>query len=246
MGRYGVLLIGGLRTHAEFHGPSFAADPRCRIIAVADEQDVSEYRAGLNRLFAHQMGVPYIDDLDHALAREDVHIVSMCADVERRARVGVKCVSAGKHVYFDKPLAGSVADANAIADAVERAGVVTQVGTMIHTTWARAAKEALQQNAVGTLLGIHADMLLAKGKPGTVPALEARQESAAPDRYTFVDSKRELFDMGLYPISAVNWITGKRVKSVFGVTGNYFFAEHAANGTEDFGVPRLSSWRDVC
>ncbi len=234
MAKYGVLLIGGNRTHQEGYGRAFAEDPRCEVVAVADERDIPDYRAGLHRLLASELGVPYIDDLDRALARDDVDIVSTCADVERRGRVGVKCARAGKHVYLDKPLAGSVEDARAIADAVEKAGVRSQMFTQIAWPWAQAAKAAVQRGAVGRLLAINADMLMAKGRPGTVPAGLVRKERGTVDRFTFVEAKRELFDMGVYSVSLVHWLSGQRVKTVYGTTGNYFFQEHASHGIEDF------------
>ena len=150
MAKYGVLLIGGNRTHQEGYGRAFAADPRCEVVAVADERGIPDYRAGLHRLLASELGVPYIDDLDRALARNDVDIVSTCADVERRGRVGVKCAQAGKHVYLDKPLAGSVEDARAIADAVEKASVRSQMFTQIAWPWAQAGHGARGAGAQGT------------------------------------------------------------------------------------------------
>lgn len=234
--KYGVLLIGGNRTHQEGYGRAFADDPRCEIVAVSDEKDIPEYRAGLGRLLASELGVPYIADLDQALSCEDVHIVSMCADIERRGRVGKACAQAGKHIYLDKPLAGNVEDARAIADAVDETGVQSQMFTQINWPWAQRAKTAVENGAVGKLLGVHADMLMAKGPPGTVPAGFLRKEQQAPEQYTFVEAKRELFDMGVYPISMVHWLSNQRVKTVFGITGNYFFKEHASHNIEDFGV----------
>ena len=38
--KYGVLLIGGYRTHQENYARMFAADPRCQLIACSDEPDV--------------------------------------------------------------------------------------------------------------------------------------------------------------------------------------------------------------
>ena len=68
MGKYGVVAIGGNRTHQEGYAREFAADPRCELIAVADEPGLPEYREGLNRLLASELGVPYLA-LDDALAR---------------------------------------------------------------------------------------------------------------------------------------------------------------------------------
>ena len=231
-----MLLVGGNRTHQETYGRAFAEDPRCCVVAVSDESDVPAYRTELNRLLAAELGVPYIDDLDPALARDDVHIVSTCADIERRGRVGTACALAGKHVYFDKPLAGNVAHALAIADAVAQSGVRSQMFTHTGWPWAQAAKAAVDAGEVGELLAVHADMLMAKGRPGTAPAGRVRRETESPERFTFVEAKRELFDMGVYPVSMIHWLTGRRVRSVSGITANYFFAEHAALDIEDFGA----------
>ena len=236
MSKYGVLLVGGKRTHQENYGRAFASDPRCCVVGVTDEPGLPLYRDSLNRTLASELGVPYLEDLDGALARDDVDIVSMCADVERRGRIGPKCALAGKHLYLDKPLAGSVRDAESIAEAVEKARVRSQMFSFITSHWARAAKLALEKNEVGKLTGLHADMLQAKGVPGTAPEDSVRVESEGPECYTFVDAKRELFDMGVYSVGLVLWLTGMRAKTVYGMTGNYFFAEHQARDVEDFGA----------
>ncbi len=235
MAKFGVVAVGGNRTHLEGYVRSFVADPRCELIAVADEPGLPEYREGLNRLLASELGVPYLQ-LEEVLARDEVHIMCICADIERRGRVARLCAGAGKHIYLDKPLAGSVEDARTIADAADAAGVVNQMFTQVTTVWASAARQALDSGEMGDLLAIHCDMLMAKGRPGTVPDGTVRQERPSDGRFTFVEAKRELFDMGVYPISLITWLTGQRVRTVYGITGNYFFKEHAALGVEDFGA----------
>ena len=239
MGKYGVVAIGGNRTHQEGYAREFAADPRCELIAVADEPNLPGYREGLNRLLASELGVPYLS-LDDALARDDIHIIDNCADVERRGRVGVKAVEAGKHLFMDKPLAASVEDAHMMADAADRAGVVTQMFSQVTTSWARAAKATVDSGRIGKVQALHCDMLMAKGKPGTVPPGTVRREKPSSGVFTHVAAKRELFDMGVYPIALVHWLSGQRVKTVYGITGNYFFKEHAALDIEDYGALALT------
>lgn len=240
MTEYGVLLVSGMRTHQEGHAAAFNAHPHCKVVAVADEIDVPELRSELNRKLAEQFGVPYIADLDEALALEDVQIVSMCADVERRGRVASRCALAGKHLYLDKPLAGTVEDARTIADAVQRAGVKAQMYSSIRSPFAQAAKKAVVSGEIGELKSVHAEVVFAKGRPGTVPNGTVRQEKEVVGRFTFVEAKREMFDIGVYAVALVHWLTGKKVESVFGITGNYVFAEHASHDIEDFGTMGLS------
>ena len=42
--KYGVLLLGGNRTHQENYALSFAQDARCRLVAFADEPDAPPER----------------------------------------------------------------------------------------------------------------------------------------------------------------------------------------------------------
>ena len=237
--RYGVVAVGGNRTHLENYARQFAADPRCELKAVADQPGLPEYREGLNRLLAAELELPYLA-LEQALALEGVDIAINCADVERRAPVAVAILQAGKHLYADKPLAGTREAAREIAAAAAAAGVTTQMFTQVRTSWAQRARAAIDQGITGTVQAVHCDMLMAKGRPGTVAPGTVRRERAGDGRFTFVTAKRELFDMGVYPIALVQWLTGRRVAEVYAMTGNYFFAEHAALDLEDYGALALT------
>jgi predicted dehydrogenase len=237
---YGVLLLGGQRTHQENYARCFAADARCRLIAAADERDIPAERLELNRRLAEELRIPYISDLNEALAREDVHIVSLCVENERRGRVGVKCAEAGKHLYLDKPPAMTVEDAQAIKAAVQKAGVRSQMFSYMHAPWAQAAQRALMRGAVGELRAIHCDVHFAKGHTGTAPIGRKRVEKPTVERYTFVEAKREMFDVGVYAVAMTTWLSQRRVKTVFGATANYFFKEHLACDIEDFGALALT------
>ena len=235
-GKYGVLVLGGRRTHQESYAHCFADDERCELIAASDELDAPPEYVKLNRQLAEDLQIPYISNLDEALARDDVDIVSSCVQNERRGRVNVKCAEAGKHLYLDKPLAMSVEDAQAITAAVEKAGICNQMFSNMHTPWAQAAKKALDEGEIGELRAIHCDVLFAKGHVGTAPVGRKRIERPTVDRYTFIEAKREMFDVGVYPVSLINWLTQTRVKTVFGTTANFFFEEHISCGIEDFGA----------
>ena len=234
--KYGVLLLGGYRTHQEMYSRYFAAEPRCRLVAFSDERDAPPERVELGRAFARDFGLPYIPDLDEALARDDIHIVSLCVEQERRGRVGVRCAEMGKHLYLDKPMAMRLEDAQAIVKAVKKAGVRSQMYSNVLSSWARSAKQALESGEIGELRAIHCDLLFAKGNAGTAPVGHKRKQKAPLERYCFVEGKPELFAVGVYPVAMINWLTKKAVKTVFGKTANYFFKEHIACDIEDFGT----------
>ena len=235
-GKYGVLLVGGGMSHQENYGPGFAADPRAKIVAVADEPDVAPRRHELNSDFARQMGVEYLPDLDAALARDDVHIVSNCAAFERRARVGVRAVEAGKHLYIDKPLAVTREEGRALVEAVDRAKVHSQMFSQVGLPWAQRAQLAVRGGGLGELRALHCDLLFAKGHPGTADLSKPRQEKYPPERFSFPDVKREVWTTAVYSLVFFRWLTGRRFESVYAVTGNYFFAQHQQADVEDFGA----------
>jgi len=234
--KYGVLLVSGSHTHQEGYAEAFAADPRCKLIAVTDESDVDANRRKLNEQLAWALNVPYLPDLAKALARPDVHIVSICAPPERRGRIAVQCAQAGKHLYLDKSLAPKLAEAYAIAAAVQKAGVKSHMFSMIPQPWSQEAKRLLTDGKLGKLLAIHADAFFAKGKTGTAKPGTPRKEEYPPERQQLVEAKREFDNVAVYPLALIRWLTGKKFQSVHGVTGNYFFQEHQKHNVEDFGL----------
>ena len=233
---FGVLLVTGAHTHQENYAEDLAADPRCRLIGVTDERDVAPRRSALNERLAAQLGIPFLPDLDEALSRDDVQIVSVCAEPERRAGLMVRCAEAGKHLYLDKPMTASVDEADAVAGAVRTAGVVSQMFSQVRSSASARVRRLVESGSLGRLRAIHFDLTFAKGPAGTVPIDSPRSEHETPERFELVDSKRELYNVGVYPLVLLHWLLDCRVRRVWAVTANYFFAEHKRNDMEDYAV----------
>jgi predicted dehydrogenase len=234
--RYGILCVTGGRTHQESYALAFAADPRARIVAVTDEADVDAGRRELNERLAKRLGVPYIADLAAALARPDVSVCSICAPPDRRGRIALRCAEAGKHLYLDKPLSPTFEEAAALVAAARKAGIRTHMLTMVTQPWARAARRLVQEGSLGRVTAMHADCFFAKGLPGTAALGARRKEESPARRHQLTDVKRELDNVGIYPITLVHWLTGRRFESVFCVTANYFFGRYQQRDVEDFGL----------
>jgi myo-inositol 2-dehydrogenase / D-chiro-inositol 1-dehydrogenase len=234
--RYGILLVTGSHTHQENYGAAFAADRRCRIVALSDEAKVDRRRRELNERLAKQFNVPYVPDLDKALESREVNVVSVCAPPERRGRIAVRCAEAGKHLYLDKSLAPQLREADDIVAAVQKARVKSHMFSFISQPWAREAKRVLESGRPGRLLAIHADTFFAKGVTGTARLGSRRREEFPPQRHQLVEAKREMDNCGVYPITLIRWLTGRRFRTVHCITANYFFQEHQKANVEDFGV----------
>lgn len=236
---YGLLLVAGNQTHQENYARAFAADPRCRLVGLTDEAEIPERRRELNAELAGELGIPVLPNLADALQREDVDIVCVCPEPERRGRLAVRCAEAGKHVYIDKPLTSNAADAYTIVSAVKQSGKRSQMFSLVRSSIAQRAKRIIESGKLGTLVGLHCELMFAKGVAGTADLSQPRVEKSSADRFTFIDSKRELYCVGLYPLVLFQWLTGGHVTSVYGTTSNYFFAEHQRNDVEDFSCLML-------
>ena len=242
---YGVLLVSGDHTHQPGYAESLASDKRCKLIGLTDEADVSPRRGKRNGQLAQRLGIPLLGDLPAALARKDVHIVSVCAEPARRGRIVVQAAEAGKHLYLDKPLAGSLSDCDAIVAAAEKAGVVHHMFSQVHAANAERVRQVVQSGELGPLAAIHFDLCFAKGHGGRAKLGKPRRETPVPKRFELADSKRELSNVGVYPLVMLLWLLGQNIRSVFATTGNYFFEEHQKNDMEDFGQILLSLDGDV-
>jgi predicted dehydrogenase len=232
---FGILLVAGDYTHQVNYAEAFRADHRCRLIGLTDAADVPPRRKALNEQFARRLGIPLLPDLDAALRREDVHVVSICAEPERRCPLLVQAARAGKHLYLDKPLASSLAEVDAALAAIREAGVLSQMWSLVHTGHVDRVKEAVRAGQTGELIAMHQDLCFAKGQAGTAVPGRPRHEAHTPRQFELPDSKRELTNVGVYPLVQLLWLTGRRVRRVCAMTGDYFFREHQQNDMEDFG-----------
>ena len=232
---YGVLLVSGDHTHQPGYAGSLAADKRCKLVGLTDETNITPRRRRLNEQLARRLGIPVLPDLNQALKRDDVHVVSVCAEPKRRGRIIVQAAQAGKHLYLDKPLAGSLADSEAIVRAVQKSDVVSHMWSQVRSDAAVRLREVIRSGRLGELTAIHLDLSFAKGLAGTAQLGKTRRESRSPGQYELFDSKRELSNVGVYPLVTLFWLLGRKVHRVSATTGNYFFKEHQKNNMEDFG-----------
>jgi predicted dehydrogenase len=83
---------------------------------------------------AEPLAASLTDDYDAFLDGLDLVVVALPA--ESHALYGLKAIRAGAHVYVEKPLAVTLADADALTDAARKAGVVGACGHQERVTFA--------------------------------------------------------------------------------------------------------------
>lgn len=95
-------------------------------------------------------GVRAFEDLDELIAEVDV--VDLCVPTDLHHGMTLRAAAAGRHVLCEKPIALSLADARAMIDACERAGVRLFVAQVLRFfPQYRAAAEAVRAGHLGEL-----------------------------------------------------------------------------------------------
>ena len=90
-------------------------------------------------------------DADGVLAREDIDGVVITAPARCHTELVVAAAAAGKHVFVEKPMAITMADAERAIAAADEAGVVVQVGFNRRCAPGfAAARKAIDDDEVGT------------------------------------------------------------------------------------------------
>ncbi|HEX6941144.1 MAG TPA: Gfo/Idh/MocA family oxidoreductase [Longimicrobiales bacterium] len=91
-------------------------------------------------------------DWRDVVARPDVDIVDICTPGDTHAEIAIAAAEAGKVVFCEKPLANTVAEAEAMLDAVRRAGVLHMVCHNYRRAPAVAlAKRLIDEGRLGTI-----------------------------------------------------------------------------------------------
>src|SRR5579871_6441478 len=117
MERFGCALIG-TGAWGRLVAAEIAHIAGLTLVGVAD-QDHARAQAAAQALSADAFAT-----VDDALTDERVQAVAIAVPNDRHAEVAHAALSAGKHVLLEKPMALTVHDAEAVASAAQRRGVV--------------------------------------------------------------------------------------------------------------------------
>ena len=149
------------------HAFGFALAPKAfdlpvgiRLHTVADVTDEAAERA------AHAYGFDQATaDWRALVASPEIDIVSVTTPNALHKEMALAAIAAGKHVYCEKPLAPSVADAREMTEAAAAAGVRTQVGfNYLCNPMVRRARDMIAAGELGVIRsyrGIHAEDCMA-------------------------------------------------------------------------------------
>lgn len=136
--------IVGAGNRGQKHAEEYGALEEADVVAVAD---VDEEAA---TTLASEVGASVYGDYRELLEDASLDAVSVCVHNNLHRPVTVDAADAGCHVFCEKPMAATYADAKAMADACEAAGVHLGVQNVeLFTPETQAARRLIDQGELG-------------------------------------------------------------------------------------------------
>ena len=152
-------------------------------------------------------------DWREVIDRDDIDVVDIVTPGDSHAEIAIAALSAGKHVLCEKPLANTVEEAQAMADAAERAaakGVFAMVGfTYRRVPAATFARDLVARGAVGDIRQVRASYLQDWLTDAEAPLTWRMKKELA--------GSGALGDIGAHAVDLAQFITGQKVTSVSGI-----------------------------
>lgn len=204
--RLGVAVIGA-GVMGERHARVFAELPDTELVSVAD---VDEARAAD---LGARFGVRGFASAEEAIARNGVHLVSICTSDQAHVEPCRLAARAGKHILLEKPLATTVPDAQQIIDLCQQAGILLMVGHIL-----RFDPRYVEAHDVAS-----------RGRLGEIIHVYARRNNVKASGRRIAGRTNVAFFLGVHDIDAMRWCVGAEVCKVYALARTKVLAE--------FGTP---------
>ncbi|WP_210530433.1 Gfo/Idh/MocA family protein [Rubellimicrobium arenae] len=130
------VLVAGLGNMGLSHALAYAHNPDFEIVGLVNRSPVD--------LPPELAGHEILQDYHEALRRLAPDLVCIATYSDSHADYAVAALEAGAHVFVEKPLATTVADAQRVAEAAQRTGKKVVVGYILrhHPSWIRLIEES--------------------------------------------------------------------------------------------------------
>jgi predicted dehydrogenase len=206
VGMVGYAFMGAVHAHAWRSAHRFFDLPLTPALTVLSGRNETAATSAADRF-----GFAEVETDWHALVeRPDIDLIDICTPGDLHAQIAIAALNAGKHVLCEKPLANSVAEAEAMSAAADSAaaqGVVAMCGYTYRRTPALAlAKQLVESGRLGSIRHVRAqylqDWLSDENSPMTW-RLEAEHAGSGA-----------LGDIGAHLIDTAQWLTGQSITGV--------------------------------
>jgi predicted dehydrogenase len=215
---------------AQKHFAAYAAIPEAELVACADLNEAAARKS------AAEYQIPHCyQRYEELLQRDDIDAIDVCLHNNLHRPVTLAAFAAGKHVYCEKPMAGSYADARAMWDAAEQSGKKLHIQlSTLYANETRAAKELIDLGELGQIYHARSSSARRRGRPfvdGYGSTNFVQKQHAAGGA---------LYDMGVYHIAQLLYLmSNPDVERVSGKTYQHLEMDPARRAHSNYDVEEL-------
>ncbi len=200
----------------------YVADCTEQSVRVASVADLSHVAA--QRLASRWQGARALESAEEIIADPSIDAVWICTPTAMHRQACIAAARAGKHIFCEKPLAMTAAEASEMAAAIKASGVISQVGLVLRFSPVyNVIKAMFAEKDVGRLLSV-----------------TMRDDQDFPTRGAHASAWRNdpsltaggtLIEHSVHDFDLLTWMFGP-VTSLYCRTRNL----NGADGVEDFGA----------
>ena len=190
---------------ATTHANSYQEIPDAEVVAVASLGDDREAFAA-----EHAPDADVYDDAEKMMDEADITVVDVCTPTPTHRPLVEAAAERGLDAFCEKPLARTAADADAIVDAVEDAGITFMTGHVLRYFPEYAeAKRRIDAGEIGALGTLHTERLSSPPRYGSNSWFGDTAQSGGV-----------LLDMAIHDFDYLRWVVGD-VERVFARTAEW-------------------------
>ncbi|MDZ4720482.1 MAG: Gfo/Idh/MocA family oxidoreductase [Roseiflexaceae bacterium] len=224
----GVIGVGQI---GKQHVAEYAEMSDVKIVAVADLNEAEAQRVAAEHGIPHAFG-----DFRKLLAMPEIDAVDVCLHNNFHAPMTIAALEAGKHVFCEKPMAGTYADALAMFEASKRTGkrLAIQIATLFSPE-TKAAKRMVDAGTLGKLYYARAVSFRRRGRPFVDGYGTSNFVKKA------VATGGALIDSGIYQLGQMLYLLGSPdVQSISGSTYQEIDMHAGRRESSNFDVEEMA------
>jgi len=184
----------GITSHGQTILNAILKAPSLELVALHD------LKAQESRAMAKKLGVRHIESYEAIVADSEVDAVALVTPNHVHAAQMALAIDAGKHIFVEKPISRTVAEAKSAIAHAKQKGVVLMVG---HNTRRRGifrkSRKVLESGKLGAIVGVEMNMSRPAGLFGDLPEWKADPRTA---------SLVPMTQLGIHFVDVVHYLLG--------------------------------------
>jgi Predicted dehydrogenases and related proteins len=204
------MAVVGAGVMGQFHARTIAECDSAELVAIIDLNEQ------LGKQVAERYGARYIPSVEQALQDDSIQAYSVVLPDRHHVAAASQLLLNGKAVLLEKPMADTLEGAKQIAEAAEKGNARLMVAQIMRfdPRYATAA-QAVRNGEIGEIVHVN-----------------AKRFSYQDVGIRMKGTSSVMFYLGVHDVDAMQWVTGKKIKSVFSRSVSKIMPEHGVDSED--------------